>query len=134
MDDHMHVAWHRSLYARTALGFILILAIMLAVQAAIFLWLLDRRDQSTDAEHASRLERTRAISAALSRTLEQSQNLDLDSAVAPLRHGSRVFVIMKDGRVSGSTGPVDPRSIVTQLREGGEALPISWERGQYAAV
>ena len=44
------LAWHRSVYGRIALGYILLIALELAAQGAVFLWLVERRAQSNPSD------------------------------------------------------------------------------------
>ena len=66
-----------SLYARIALGFIVLIAGVLAVQAAVFLWLVGRPEPNY-------LDLTARLSAELSQALQTNPSLDLESHVARL--------------------------------------------------
>ena len=123
------VVWYRSLYARIAAGFVLTVAIVLALQASLFLWLAT----STDALAVQPPGRVAAVAAAeLSAALEADAALDVDAWLAGAFGGGphRVFVVRRDERVHRS-GPFEPppfliRAARIRLRApaaGGPAWP-----------
>jgi signal transduction histidine kinase len=126
------IAWHRSLYGRVALGYILLTAIVLALQAVIFIWLVDRGAREIDPELSNRL------GADLSHALEADPRLNLDERVSRLQPGEAVFVILRDGRVSSShkappAGVVE--SVLAQLeRPVDDTVIRGWARSQYRGV
>src|SRR5260221_5658673 len=98
-SDRHGPPWYRSLYARIAIGCVLLIALVLAVQGGVFVWLVGR-------ETSSNLSGvTQALGATLSRELEAHPDLNLDERVAALRPEQHVFVIMQDGRVVGTRTP-----------------------------
>jgi signal transduction histidine kinase len=117
-----------SLYARIALGFIALIAVVLAVQAIVFLWLIGRPEPNY-------LDLTARMAGELSQALQTSPSLDLEQHVGRLDPREAVFVIMKDGRVV-SARKAPPESIVETV-EGQFARPIDgntligWVRSQY---
>ena len=42
------IAWRRSLYGRVVFRFILLVAVELAAQGTVFVWLVERSDRATD--------------------------------------------------------------------------------------
>jgi two-component system, OmpR family, sensor kinase len=93
-------AWYRSLYWRISLGLFAFLALMLAAQGALFLWMNDRIAASMPA----RSPRTLALLVAsdISQALEATNNaLDLSAYVAD-NYGNVLqpfVVVMRDGRL-----------------------------------
>ena len=117
-----------SLYARIALGFIVLIAGVLAVQAAVFLWLVGRPEPNY-------LDLTARLSGELSRALQANPSLDLAQHVARLDPHEAVFVIMKEGRVV-SARRAPPEGIVDTVRGQfargiDNSILISWVRSQY---
>lgn len=121
-----------SLYTRIALGYILLIAFVLAVQAIVFVWLVDRTSQT------NYLELAHQLSAELSRALQTDPELNLDEHVPRLRPREAVFVIMKDGRVSGRRAPIAStvQNVIEQLNHPvvDEGAIRGWARSQYRGV
>jgi signal transduction histidine kinase len=123
------IAWHRSLYGRVALGYILLTAFVLALQAVIFIWLVDRGEREIDPELSHRL------GIELSRALEADPRVDLNEHVARLHPGEAVFVILRDGRV-GSSRKAPPAGVVESVqaqleRPVDDTVIRGWARSQY---
>ena len=118
-----------SLYTRIALGFILLIALVLALQAVVFLWLIDR------SEDPNSLELTSRLAAELSGAIQADPSLDLNERVSRLHPREAVFVIMKNGTVS-SARRLPPDSIIQTVNQQ-FAAPIddatrgTWARSQY---
>jgi signal transduction histidine kinase len=112
-------AWYRSLYWRIVLGLFAFLALMLAAQAALFLWMNDRIAASMPA----RSPRTLAllVAADLSQALEANSALDLSSYVAD-NYGSVLqpfVVVMRDGRVIANQDDVPEELLLAARTEPG---------------
>ena len=121
-----------SLYTRIALGFILVMALVLAAQAVVFLWLIERREEPNSLELTSRL------AAELSQAIQTNPALDLNERVSRLDPREAVFVIMKDGRVSRSR-KAPPQSIVETVNRHftgpiDDRILQDWVRSQYRGV
>ena len=73
-DLTARLQWHRSLYWRLALGLFAFLALMLAAQGALFLWMTDRIAGSMPARSPRRLASLVAsdISAAMNATIAKT--------------------------------------------------------------
>src|SRR5215203_2136057 len=72
------VVWYRSFYWRIALGFVATVAIVLVLQAALFLWLASTNDTIT-----MRPARVATVAAAeLSTALDADAGLDIDAWLA----------------------------------------------------
>ena len=95
------VVWYRSLYWRIAVAFVATVAAVLALQAALFLWLAS----STDALAVRPPSHVAAVAAAeLGAALEGDPNLDIDSWLArEFEHGPhRIFVVTTEDRLHRS--------------------------------
>jgi signal transduction histidine kinase len=121
-----------SLYRRIALGFIFLIALVLAAQAVVFLWLVDRREEPNYLEVTSRL------AAELSQALQTNPALDLNERVSRLDPREAVFVIMKDGRVSSRRKGPPPAIVETVNRHFtgpiDDLILRDWVRSQYRGV
>jgi len=122
--------WHRSLYARIAIGFVLLIAFVLAVQGGVVLWLVGRQVSPNLSEV------TTALGTELSRELEANPALNLDERVRGWPRDQHVFVIMQDGRVVGSRTPPEStvRSVIEYLGRGYDDIPESYRQSIYLAV
>ena len=91
--------WYRSLYWRIGLGIFAFLALMLAAQGALFLWITDRIAGSMPASSPQRL--AELVSSDISVALTDDPTLDLTAYVrAQYGHVFQAFVVtMRDGRV-----------------------------------
>jgi signal transduction histidine kinase/tetratricopeptide (TPR) repeat protein len=121
-----------SLYTRIAIGFMLVIALVLGAQTAVFLWLIDRRDEPNYLELTSRL------AGELSHALQANPALDLSERVARLDPREAVFVIMKNGTVAGRRKP-PPVAVVESVNQNfvgpiDDAILRSWVRSQYRGV
>src|SRR5687768_13051890 len=91
------VRWHRSLYWRIGLGLIAFLALMLAAQAALFVWTTDRIAGSMPARNPARL--AALVASDLSSALTTDPAVDLAQYVRD--HYGNVYqmfvVVMQDG-------------------------------------
>ncbi len=121
--------WSSSLHWRIAFWFIVLIAVVLAAQGSLFLWLVDRQDD------LSALSRTRALSATLGQELEADPGFELDGFVAKAEPLEHVFVIMADGRIRGSRTPpeITNRNVIADLNLTGSAS-ATWESSIYRAV
>jgi signal transduction histidine kinase len=99
MSEPRPVLWYRSFYWRIALGFVATVAVVLALQAALFLWLASTID-------AVRSPTRLAVVAAaeLGEALEADPALDVDAWLTREfgRSPHRVFVVRPDGRTHRS--------------------------------
>jgi signal transduction histidine kinase len=125
------VAWHRSLYGRIAIGYLLLIALALAAQGSVILWMVDRSTRLR-APGASR-----ALADELGRQLAADPNLDLQHFSDTSLPGEHVFVIMKDGRVAGEKYPPEStvqRAVEELNRARDGVLPSTWADSIYRAV
>jgi signal transduction histidine kinase len=95
----MHRRWYQSLYWRVALGLFAFLALMLAAEAALFLWTTDRIAGSMPARSPRRL--AVLVASDVGTALAANPSLDLQQYVRD--QYDEVFqtflVIMRDGRI-----------------------------------
>ena len=113
--------WHKSLYWRIALGLVAFVALMLAAEGALFLWISDRLAGTMPARSPRQLAMLVAqdVGAALARNpqlnLEVYLRDEYESVVQTF------FVVLRDGRVSSNHDDL-PAEIVAQLRAESAAL------------
>jgi hypothetical protein len=121
--------WTSSLHWRIALWFVLLIAVVIAAQGGVFLWLVDQ------APGQPQLSETRALSVELSRELEADPQFDIDRFVARAEPDRHVFVIMADGRVKGQRTPLPEtvRSVIEDLNQMSSASS-TWEASVFRAV
>jgi len=108
--------WHRSLYWRIALGLFAFLALMLAAQGALFLWMTDRIAGSMPARSPRRL--AALVGSDVSAALNTNPDLDLHHYL-PEQFGEilQTFVIvMRDGRTFSNHNDV-PEALLEEVRE-----------------
>ncbi len=116
------VVWYRSVYWRIAFGFVATVAVVLALQAALFLWLAT----TTDAIAMRSPAHVAAVAAAeLATALEADPGLDVDAWLAREfgRGPHGVFVVRLDDRLHRSGRFVVPPFLVRVARFRLRALP-----------
>src|SRR5262245_19784419 len=98
--------WHRSLYWRVALGLVAFLALMLAAQSALFVWVVDQTAGSIPARSPRRL--AVIVASDVAAALAADPNLNLASYVhEQYQHVYQPFVVvMRDGRTVSNRGDV----------------------------
>ena len=101
--------WYRSLYWRIALGLIAFLALMLAAEGGIFLWMADRIAGSMPARSPRRL--AELVASDLGTALTANRDLDLEVYLREqFGHDLQTFVvIMRDGQIVTNHDDVPPR-------------------------
>ena len=109
------VPWHQSLYWRIALGLVALVAVLLAAEGALFLWVSERLAGSMPARSPRQLAALVAqdVGAALTR----DPNLNLETyLVDQYANVIRTFiVVLRDGRVASNHDDV-PAEILARLR------------------
>ena len=107
--------WYRSLYWRIGLGLFAFLALMLAAQGALFLWMTDRVAGSMPATSPQRL--ADLVASDISTALAMDPALDVQQHVD--EHYGSVFqafvVVMEDGRTVSNHDDV-PEAVRDELR------------------
>ncbi len=109
------MTWYRSLYWRIAVGFVACLALLLVVQAMLFVWVVARSGRTVPNQPPDRLAQTVAIDA--SNALERDATLDLSLYIRQ-EYGSDAqpfFVLLAEGATIEIGGPFEP-SIVNEAR------------------
>jgi signal transduction histidine kinase len=126
--------WYRSLYWRIALGLVAFLALMLAAEAGLFLWLTDTIAGSFPARSPRRL--AVLVASDVGAALAANRNLDLEPYLHE-QYGDSVqtfVIIMDDGRTLSNHDDV-PAALVEAVREeieyleslGPRRFPRRWE-------
>jgi signal transduction histidine kinase len=122
--------WYRSLYWRIALGVVGFLALMLVVQAMLFVWAVSQSGRSLPGQSPMRLAATVALD--LANQLERDPQADLTRYVHDqyAQYTHPFFVLLSDGRVitSGSTSFPEPtlrmaRELLARRSSEGEPFP-----------
>jgi len=107
------VTWPKSLYWRLALGLFAFVALMLAAEGALFLWISERLTMGSRSPRQLAALVSQDVSAALTRR----PNLDLDAYVVDQYKDivQTFFVVLRDGRIAANHDDV-PQEILAQLR------------------
>lgn len=103
--------WHHSLYWRIAVGFVGCLALLLVVQAVLFVWVASRTTPNIPNQPPERFAQTLALE--LSRALEIDPSVDLAAHVKSEYAGAAqpFFVLLADGRSIEIGGPFAPQIV-----------------------
>jgi signal transduction histidine kinase len=109
--DGVRVVWYRSLYWRIAFGFVATVAVVLVLQAALFLWLATTNDTI-----GMRPGRVATVAAAeLSTALEADADLDVDAwLVQEFGRGPHGVFVVRGNRIHRS-GPFDVPPFLARL-------------------
>ena len=126
------IAWYRSLYWRIALGFVALLATLLAVQGVVFLWITGRASDLLPGR--SPAEYAQTIAGDLSVVLRDQPTLDLDTYLNE-RYTTkyRPFVVVtRDGRTVISRAVMPPPELARGAmgRLTGDGGPPRFGRGR----
>jgi signal transduction histidine kinase len=106
--------WYRSLYWRVAIGFVLFLAAVLALQGGILVWLISRMEIGPGRTPP---EVSRLVGRDLSDALSSNPRLDIQQFLRQEYDGRvPLVVIMRDGRVISSDGKQPPPALVSEVR------------------
>lgn len=103
--------WHHSLYWRIAIGFVACLALLLMVQAMLFVWMMARPGRTVPNQPPDRLAQTIALD--LAGAVERDGALDV-AAYLRQEYASDVqpfFVLLVTGRNIEIGGPFEPQTI-----------------------
>src|SRR6185437_8453581 len=110
--------WYRSLYWRIAVGIVAFLAVMLVVQAMLFVWTVSRSGRTLPGQSPGRLGI--AVAMDLASTLERDPQTDLVHYIHEqyAQYTHPFFVMMADGRVipSGSQTIAEPLVALARAR------------------
>src|SRR4051812_14790764 len=108
--------WHKSLYWRIAMGFVLFLAAMLVVQAMLFVWVVARSGRTVPGQTPGRFSETVAFD--LADALGRDPDLDVARYVrdqyAQVTHP--FFVMLADGRMITSGSETFPEPLERMAR------------------
>jgi signal transduction histidine kinase len=122
------MAWFKSLYWRIAAGFVLFLALTLATQGGLFVWVVVRGESEVTPKALETL--ASVVAQSIASELEKNPRADLNSHLTD-RFGTLrrpLAVVMADGRViTGRWGPLPPplaQTAMVRMRLGaGGRLP-----------
>jgi signal transduction histidine kinase len=116
------LVWYRSLYWRIALGFVALVATLLAAQGTVFLWLTGRMSEFLPGR--SPQEYSQTIATDVSATLQEKPDVDLDDYLNSHYTGTyRAFVVVtRDRSVVSRRIPPPPMTTQAAYRRlyGGE--------------
>jgi two-component system sensor histidine kinase BaeS len=104
-----NLLWYRSLYWRIGLGLIAFLALMLAAEGSIFLWMTDRIAGSMPARSPRRF--AALVASDLGTALTANRQLDIENYIQEqFGHTLQTFVlIMRDGQILANHDDVPPQ-------------------------
>ncbi len=120
--------WYQSLYWRIAIGFVLFLAAMLALQGAALVYLIAGMEVAPGLPPP---ELTRLLARDLSDALAANPRLDIQQFFRQEYEGSvPIVAIMKDGRVFTTHGSTPSEGFVQDVRARLNADPDSFMRGR----
>ena len=120
--------WYQSLYWRIAIGFVLFLAAMLALQGGALVYLISRMEVAPGPPPP---EVTRLIARDLSDALTANPRLDIQQFFRQEYEGRVPLVaIMKDGRVVSTDGTRPSEAFVQEVRNRLNVDPDSFARGR----
>src|SRR3954447_15229378 len=116
--------WHHSLYWRIAVGFVACLALLLLVQAMLFVWVVSRSAQTIPNQPPERFAQTVALD--LTQALEREPSLDLAQYLRQeyARDAQPFFVVLISGppiEIGGSFPDAmerDARARLEAVRDG----------------
>jgi two-component system, OmpR family, sensor kinase len=107
-------AWYRSLYWRIGIGFVLFLAVVLALQGGILMWLISRMEVGPGRTPP---EVSRLIARELGDALGSNPQLDIGQFLKQQYEGRiPLVVVMKDGRLISTDGNLPPPAVVNEIR------------------
>jgi signal transduction histidine kinase len=117
--------WYRSLYWRIAIGFMLSLAVMLVVQAVLFIWVASAGGPTMPGQPPARFAETVALD--IAGAIEREPTLDVEKFVHEQygRDSHPVLVMMRGGHVIQNGGGPFPEPLVRQARVMLERRPLS---------
>ena len=120
--------WYQSLYWRIGIGFVLFLAVVLALQGAALVYLISRMEVGPGATPP---EVTRFVARDLGEALTADPGFDIHTYLRE-EYGGRVplVAIMKDGRTLSTDGTLPPDSVVRDMRARLTTNPGSFGRGR----
>jgi signal transduction histidine kinase len=115
MSPELGVSWRNSLYWRIALGLFAFVALMLAAEGALFLWISQRLAGAMPARSTRQL--AALVSQEVGAALARDPDLDLDTYL--LNQSTEVaqtfFVVLRDGHVASNHDDV-PGEVMARLR------------------
>jgi len=115
------VTWYRSLYWRIALGFIGCLALLLAVQGMLFVWMMSQAGSAVPNQPPDRLAQT--IATDVSQALERDPSLNIEQYIRDeFARDAQPFLVLLSSGATLEIGARFPESMKTEARARLEAL------------
>ncbi len=116
------MTWYRSLYWRVALGFIACLALLLVVQAILFVWMMAQAGSAVPNQPPERL--ALVVAADVAQALENDPALDIERYVRQefARDTQPFVVLLPDGRTINIGEPQMPDALLQDARARLDAL------------
>jgi signal transduction histidine kinase len=123
-----HRRWYRSLYWRIAVGLFALLALMLAAEGALFLWVTDRIAGSMPAQSPRRL--AVLVASDVGAALARDASLDLEAYLREqYSHVFQTFfVVLRDGRIASNHDDV-PEQVMDAIRADAGSSAFRGGRG-----
>lgn len=129
------MTWYRSFYWRVALGFIACLALLLVVQAMLFVWMMAQAGSAVPNQPPERLAQT--VASDVARALESDPALDIERYVRQefARDTQPFVVLLPDGRTITIGTPQMTEPLLQDARARLDALrtidPSRFGRGPF---
>jgi signal transduction histidine kinase len=113
--------WHHSLYWRIAVGFVACLALLLLVQAMLFVWVVSRSAQTVPNQPPERFAQTIALD--VTQALDRDPTLDIRQYLKQeySRDSQPFFVLLKSGDAVEVNGSF-PEAMVREARQRFDGL------------
>jgi signal transduction histidine kinase len=126
------------LYGRVAIGYAVLLPVLLVAQAAAVIALANQRDRTHSTERLERAQVARHLALLLSQRLEQTPHAPLADLVIGLQPSARLFVVMKNGTVLENRSPgqdtIDEFVDGLPRIDGVASFPEAWSGSDFGAT
>jgi signal transduction histidine kinase len=112
----MPARWYQSLYWRIAIGFMVCLAVMLVIQAVLFLWVASRSGPTMPGQPPDRFAQT--VASDIAASLEGDPSIDVAQYVREQygRDAYPLVVLLADGRVIQNSAVPVPEPLLAPAR------------------
>ena len=108
--DERDPLWYRSLYWRAAIALIALIAVLLAAEAALFLWLTAGKGGALPRDPS---QMALLVSSDLSAALKANKNLDLRQHLRDEygHYFQTILVVLPDGRIEANHDDIEPQAL-----------------------